>query len=91
MVQRISEWLRLGGYLLMNLSARDNSGSTQENWLGSKMYWSSFDEKENREMVEGAGFELMEANIEMEDESGKSVPFLWILAKKGSDNIHEPI
>ena len=69
----------------MNLGARDDPGSIEEDWLGSKMYWSSFDEKGNRDMVEGAGLELIEAKVIIEDEDGKSIPFLWILAKKRSN------
>jgi SAM-dependent methyltransferase len=82
MVKRISEWLCPGGYLLMNLGTRDDPGSVKEDWLGSRMYWSSFDEKENRDMVQRIGFDFIDVAVINEEEHGKLIPFLWMLAKK---------
>jgi hypothetical protein len=53
-------------------------------WLdGKEMFWSSFGEERNREMVRGKGFEIVEAEAVVGIEDGKEIPFLWILARKG--------
>lgn len=82
MMGKIAGWLKDGGYVLVNLGANDNEGSVNQDWLGGKMYWSSYDAETNREMVRGAGFEIVKAEVIEDDEDGKSVPFLWVLARK---------
>jgi len=47
------------------------------------MYWSGFDADTNRKMVARAGFTLLEADVIDEEEDGRIVPFVWILARKG--------
>lgn len=81
LIKRLSEWLRQGGYLLMNLGTKDDPGSVDRNWLGSQMYWSSYDAKTNYEMIHRAGLKPLETEIICNDEDGKLVPFFWILAK----------
>lgn len=81
LIKRIRDWLHPGGYFLANLGTTDNPGNT-EDWLGSKMYWSSYDVPTNLQIVQRAGLEIVEAETLFDDEEGKSVPFLWILAQK---------
>lgn len=45
------------------------------------MYWSGYDAKTNREMVQRAGFSLLEAEVELDEEDGVLVPCLWVFAK----------
>lgn len=85
MLQRIEEWLCDGGYLLLNLGVKDDPGTVERDWLGGKMYWSSYDAEANEEMVKKAGFELVEREVIEEDEDGHLVSFLWILARKGNE------
>jgi SAM-dependent methyltransferase len=80
--QRIYLWLRPGGYLLCNLGVRDDPGSTAKDWLGSQMYWSSFDVETNLKLLRDAGFAINEHEILEDDEDGRLVPFVWILSEK---------
>lgn len=82
LMKRLAEWLRPGGYLLVNLGTANDPGSIELNWLGTAMYWSSYDTQTNREMIQQAGFTLIEAEILHDNEDGELVAFLWILAKK---------
>jgi SAM-dependent methyltransferase len=82
LISRIADWLRPGGHLLANLGTSDNPGSINADWLGSKMYWSSYDVQTNEKMLIGAGFELLETEVVEDDEDGELVPFYWVLAKK---------
>ncbi|KAG0649159.1 Delta(24)-sterol C-methyltransferase [Hyphodiscus hymeniophilus] len=82
MFQKIFSWLRNDGYLLCNLGVVDNPGKTTENWLGSNMYWSSFDVETNLKLIRDAGFAIDVHEVLEDDEDGRLVPFLWILAKK---------
>jgi len=82
---RIFEWLEDDGYFLTNLGTTDNSGVLNPDWLGSSMYWSSFDASTNKRIIQQAGFEVLQAEIVAEEEDGKLVPFLWVLAKKSKE------
>jgi SAM-dependent methyltransferase len=82
--QKIYLWLRPGGYLLCNLGVRDEPGSTSEDWLGSQMYWSSFDVETNLKLLRDAGFTIDEHDILEDDEDGRLVPFVWILVVKNN-------
>jgi SAM-dependent methyltransferase len=81
MFQKIWTWLVPGGYIVCNVSVEDNPGATRE-WLGSPMYWSSFDAETNVQRVHDAGFDIITREILWDDEDGRSVPFLWLVAKK---------
>lgn len=82
LIQRLAEWLRPGGWLLLNLGISDDPGSIEPDWLGTAMYWSSYDARTNLDMVSQAGFTLAETEILVDNEDGEPVSFLWILAKK---------
>jgi len=82
--QKMYSWLRQGGYLLCNLAVNDNPGTTAQDWLGSQMYWSSFDVETNLKLLRDAGFSISIQEILEDDEDGKLVPFVWILAEKNT-------
>lgn len=82
LIGRIADWLRPGGVFLLNLGTTDDPGSINQDWLGGKMYWSSYDVQTNRRMLIGAGFELLKAEVIEDNEDGNLVPFYWVLAKK---------
>ena len=63
LIKRLVQWLRPDGYLLMNLGTANDPGSIEPNWLGSPMYWSSYDAQTNQEMIRRAGLILMKAEI----------------------------
>ena len=46
------------------------------------MYWSNFDSEANRKLVEDSGLSIISAEEETEDEFGKPVTFLWVVAQK---------
>ncbi|KIX95601.1 uncharacterized protein Z520_08721 [Fonsecaea multimorphosa CBS 102226] len=81
LIQQIWEWLSPAGYLLCNLGVADNPGSTAD-WLGSRMYWSSFDVETSIKMLKDTGFTITQSEVLHDDEDGRQVPFLWVLAKK---------
>jgi ubiquinone/menaquinone biosynthesis C-methylase UbiE len=80
--QQIYSWLRPGGYLLCTLAASDNPAIMAKNWLGSEMYWSSFGVETNLKLLQDAGFAIDKHEILEDDEDGRLVPFLWIIAEK---------
>lgn len=79
---RLARWLRPSGWLLINLGVSNDPGSTECDWLGTTMYWSSYDAPTNLTMVNQAGLTLVESEILTDDEDGELVSFLWILARK---------
>ncbi|OQV08262.1 Methyltransferase domain-containing protein [Cladophialophora immunda] len=81
LIRQIWEWLSPAGYLLCNLGVADNPGSTAD-WLGSRMYWSGFDAETSLGILKDAGFTITQSEVLQDDEDGRLVPFLWILAKK---------
>ncbi|KIW52484.1 hypothetical protein PV05_08118 [Exophiala xenobiotica] len=82
MLKQIWTWLAPGGFLLCNLGVTDDPGTMNENWLGARMYWSSFNVETNIEHLEKAGFTIVESEVLSINEDGTMVPFLWILARK---------
>ena len=81
-LMRIAEWLRPDGCLLLNLGIADDPGSIEPDWLGTAMYWSSYDAQTYCAMLEQVGLTLVESEILSDDEDGEPVSFLWVLAKK---------
>lgn len=84
LLERLAQWLRPGGWLLVNLGVSDDPGSIEPDWLGTAMYWSSYDTHTNLALVSRAGFTLVETETMVDDEDGEPVSFLWILVKKGA-------
>src|SRR5260370_42247837 len=82
LIERLAKWLRPGGWFLVNLGVSNDPGSIEPDWLGTPMYWSSYDAQTNLDLVSQAGFTLVETEIPADDEDGEPVSFLWILAKK---------
>jgi cyclopropane fatty-acyl-phospholipid synthase-like methyltransferase len=82
LVERLAEWLRPGGWFLVNLGVSNDPGSIEPDWLGAAMYWSSYDAQTNRDLVSRVGLTLVETEILIDDEDGEPVSFLWILAKR---------
>ena len=80
-LNRIHGWLRPGGLLLFSCEAGDMNDVTGQ-WLGVPMFISVFDPATMRKLVQAAGFELVETEIESQLEQGREVPYLWVLAKR---------
>ena len=83
LLRRIASWLRPGGVLLATLGTRDSPDWTGE-WLGGRMFFSSYDAATNRAMVREAGFEpIVDEVIDTLEPEGPT-PFLWVLARKSA-------
>ena len=78
---RIARWLRPGGRLLATFSTSDNPGWTGQ-WLGVEMFFSGLPPEENRRLVEEAGLEVVEDEIEVSIEPEGEARFQWLLARK---------
>jgi len=61
----------------------------ERKWLGVPMYWSSFDSKTNKRLLEDAGLKVLSAREITEKVFGKLNTFLWVIAQKPGwkDNI----
>lgn len=87
MLSKIHSWLAEGGLTAFTLACIDAS-EIRSNFLGVDMFWSSFDVKSSKAMVQTAGFEILQAEVleaaedKGDDDPDKGVSFLWILAKK---------
>jgi ubiquinone/menaquinone biosynthesis C-methylase UbiE len=80
-LRRIHKWLRVGGFLLISTEAGDYDDVMGE-WLGLPMFISCFDPETMKQMVNEAGFELLETAIETQVEQGNDIPYLWALGRK---------
>ena len=76
---RIREWLRPGGAVVLTMGAEDDPGGIEEDWLGVDMYFSHFNAKKNRRLVEEAGFVVDSAEILVEPEDRFDARFLWVV------------
>jgi len=56
----IHGWLQPGGLLLCTLAHTSESGYIEDDFCGASMYWSHFDEREYDEILEQAGFRVLE-------------------------------
>lgn len=81
---RIASWLRPGGRLLATLGAED-SPDWSGPWLGTTMFFSSFDAATNRKLVDEAGFDVEIAEVVDTLEPEGPVPFLWVLGRRRND------
>jgi SAM-dependent methyltransferase len=80
----IYSWLRPGGRMALSMNGGDlPGGGVDDSWLGkAPMYWSNWDVATNRRLISEAGFEIELADIEIQEEEGQEVSFLWVIAHK---------
>ena len=79
----IVSWLRPGGWFLTTMGTAGAEDEVEDDWLGAPMFWASFDEATNRQMLNDAGFELVEARVIAMEEPGQGlVSFMWVLARR---------
>ena len=81
--ERIARWLRPGGLLLASLGCGDTPGAVEQDWLGAAMFFSSHPADVNRELLAGAGFELLHDEPIAMREDGREATFQWVLARVG--------
>lgn len=75
--KKINSFLPVGGLILVTMGAGEWEG-TEDDFHGSKMWWSHYGAEKNKEIVKNAGFEILLDEI---DTSGDE-RHLFILAKK---------
>lgn len=80
-LQRINDWLRKDGFVLLSLEAGEYDDEMGE-WLGVPMFISCYDPETMKQMLIEAGFELLESAIETQLENDNEVPFLWLFGRK---------
>jgi SAM-dependent methyltransferase len=81
LARNVPRWLRPGGYFLGSFGTTDNPGWTGE-WLGVEMFFAGLPPEANRRLVEDAGLEILEDEIEVSIEPEGEARFQWLLARK---------
>lgn len=56
--KKINSFLPQGGYILVTMGAGEYEG-TEEDFHGTKMWWSHYGHEKNKEIVENAGFKIL--------------------------------
>ncbi len=81
MVNKISRWLRPGGYMLVNFTSADHEANINPNWLAEKgwMFWSGWGLDHMTEVVKDSGLNLLTG--ELRGDPGDA-SFFWVLAVK---------
>ena len=82
-LQQVATWLRPGGLLIATMGTHDLPVDYDENWRGVEMYWSSYDAATNVGIVRDAGLQVLRADEVAQEEDGKVVRFLWVVARLG--------
>jgi SAM-dependent methyltransferase len=77
----IARWLRPGSLFVATLTASEDDGTVEEDWLGAPMFFNGFDAATGIAQIEAAGFTILSADVITEDEDGVPVSFLWLVAK----------
>jgi cyclopropane fatty-acyl-phospholipid synthase-like methyltransferase len=83
MFQLIHGWLERSGLLLFCAEIDDQPGGVGE-WLGTPMYFSSYDPDTTRRLVDESGFTIVRDSVEQQHEGDHEVSYLWVLARKRS-------
>jgi SAM-dependent methyltransferase len=82
LLHRIANWLRPGGVFVGSLGANSLDDDVAADWLGAPMFFSHFDAATNLALLDAAGLTLLEHAIVPHDEDGRTVSFLWVVAKR---------
>ncbi len=84
LLRRIASWLRPGGLLVATMSAGYHPDAIEDDFLGmgAPMFVSHFDAATNRRLVKETGLRLRRDDIRVQEEDGRRVAFLWIVAEK---------
>jgi SAM-dependent methyltransferase len=78
--------LKPGGLFVATMGSGNLPDSIEPDWLGAPMFFSHYDGETNARLVKEAGFNIIIAADEAEEESGKLVRFRWIIAGR-QDNM----
>jgi cyclopropane fatty-acyl-phospholipid synthase-like methyltransferase len=84
-LNKINSFLKKDGFILITMGSSDWEG-IENDFFGGEMYWSHFDAKTNRQLVENAGFKVLLDEIDTAGEERHQV----ILAQKITELIQKP-
>jgi SAM-dependent methyltransferase len=76
--EHIHGLVRDGGSILVTVGGDEMDEYTEEDWSGSEMVWSSYSQEKSLEIIEDAGFEV----VETYEEDSEDEHHLWVLADK---------
>lgn len=76
--EHMHDLLKDDGMLLITVGGEEMDEYTEEDWSGSEMVWSSYSQEKSLELVEDAGFEVLDTY----EENSEDEHHLWILAEK---------
>lgn len=82
MLELVHTWLKPFGLLLCNFDVEADSGSVMDDWLGTKMFKAGHGVEGSKQIMQAAGFSILEAEVVETVDGKKTVPFLWLLARK---------
>jgi len=83
LLRKIHSWLRPGSWFLGTMGTADADDVVEDDWLGAPMFFASFDERTNRELLERTGFAIEDARVVPPEEPGHGlVRFMWMLARR---------
>ena len=82
LLQNFHQMLKPSGWVLLCLGADDLEKDIDENYLGTRMYWSHYDTETNLNMVKECGFDIIWSKVVADDTSPGSA-HLFVLAQKG--------
>ena len=82
--KRVFDWLRPGGLLVATMNGSDTPGSFEDDWLGARMFWSGYDARTTRRLIEDAGFRVESFTLETAEEDGEPTSFWWVVARRPS-------
>ena len=78
--ERIRDWIKPNGILLVNLATVALPGLVIKGWLDMKAaYWSSFGQEENSRLLGEYGFEILSCEI---SEDAGDAKFGWFIARR---------
>lgn len=81
LLEKITGWLKPGGYFLANFAQKESESVINEEWLDEKgwMFWSSWGQERTIEFLQSTGLHIVvgEVTNDVVDTS-----FLWIIARK---------
>jgi len=81
LLHRVASWLRPGGAFVGSFGAADDPGAVEEGWLGQPMYFSGHDVPTTLGLLDRAGFVDVASEVITQDEDGRLVSFLWVVAR----------
>ena len=84
MLAKIWTWLKPEGLLLCNFDVEEDPGSVMDDWLGCPMFKAGYGVAGSRRIVHDAGFDILEADEISSVDGKRTVPYLWVLARKRS-------